>query len=126
MLKLKAMISQHDSQNSAAAALGQKIKQARRSAGLSQRELGEALELSDKAISAYEQGRAMPNVPQLRTLSKVVEQPVTYFIDPVDIDTPQTRLAEELKEMRGELKAVQTKLDTELQAIREAVESLKE
>ncbi len=60
--------------------IGQKIKRARQEVGLSQRELGSLLKLSDKAVSSYEVGRAIPPLGTLREISTVTYKPVTYFI----------------------------------------------
>ncbi len=65
--------------------LGQQIKKARQLAGFSQKELAEALELSDKTISAYEVGRVQPNLQTLKNLSRATHQPISYFVD----DSPQ-------------------------------------
>lgn len=69
--------------------LAQRLKQARKSLGYSQREMGEALQLSDKAVSAYEVGRAVPSIETLKHISKLTHRPVSYFLDEgdqVDID----------------------------------------
>jgi transcriptional regulator with XRE-family HTH domain len=58
-----------------------KIKSAREAAGLSQRELGAILKLSDRTISAYEVGRAEPSLAILQQMSHVVHQPILYFLD---------------------------------------------
>ncbi len=79
--------------------LGLRIKRARGEVGVSQKELGDALELTDKAISAYEMGRAMPNVPQIRTMSKLLNKPVTYFVEPVDVDAPLQRIEQEIESL---------------------------
>ena len=61
--------------------LATKLKQARKDRGLSQKEMGTALKLSDKAVSAYEVGRAVPSIDTLREVSKVTYKPLSYFID---------------------------------------------
>lgn len=55
--------------------LAKKIKKARKTANLSQKDLGKALKLSDKAISAYEVGRADPSVDVLKKISKITKTP---------------------------------------------------
>lgn len=59
--------------------LGQRIKLAREEAGLSQRQLGQILQLSDKAVSSYEVGRAEPSLEILQTISRATSTPVEYF-----------------------------------------------
>ena len=69
--------------------IGQKIKKARKEAGMSQEDLGRALGLTDKAVSTYEVGRASPSIDTLKEISKVTYKPITYFMsdgDPDDIN----------------------------------------
>jgi transcriptional regulator with XRE-family HTH domain len=61
--------------------LAERIKKARKEAGLTQQEMSKALQVSDKAISAYEVGRATPNVHTLKDISRVTHKPIRYFID---------------------------------------------
>jgi len=61
--------------------LGSKIKIARKEAGLSQKQLASLVGVSDKAVSAYEVGRAQPPVETLREISNVTYKPVNYFVD---------------------------------------------
>lgn len=61
--------------------LGYKIRHARRSANLSQKQLGNKLELSEMAVSAYETGRAIPPLPTLRKISEETGFPLQYFTE---------------------------------------------
>ncbi len=88
--------------------LADKIKRARLEASLSQRELGVALGLSDKSISAYETGRAEPPFGVLKKMAKKTARPVAYFgeDDPKDY-TVEAKLAQIealFKEVRALLK----------------------
>jgi len=65
---------------------GQKLKRARKEVGLSQKDLGEALKLSDKAISSYEVDRATPSLDTLKEISKLIHKPISYFLDEIDHD----------------------------------------
>lgn len=78
-------MSNTDQEKNLSNKLGQQIKKARQLAGFSQKELAEALELSDKTISAYEVGRVQPNLQTLKNLSQATQQPISYFVD----DSPQ-------------------------------------
>jgi transcriptional regulator with XRE-family HTH domain len=62
--------------------MGDKIKTARKQIGLSQKQLAEVLEVSDKAVSSYEVGRATPPLETLREISRITYKPVSYFINP--------------------------------------------
>jgi transcriptional regulator with XRE-family HTH domain len=64
--------------------LGDKIRAARKDSGYSQREFGDALKLSDKAISSYEVDRALPTIDTLREMSRLTQKPVNYFLDDGD------------------------------------------
>jgi transcriptional regulator with XRE-family HTH domain len=66
--------------------LGEKIRYARNESGLSQKELATKLQLSDKAISAYEVGRAQPSVEILRDIGQATGRNVKYFIDDEGIE----------------------------------------
>jgi len=72
---------QSDEEKELAQRVGKKIRYAREHMGLSQRQLGKVLALSDKAISSYEVGRTLPNMHILRKLGEVVDRPVAYFDD---------------------------------------------
>ncbi len=60
--------------------IGHKIKEAREDQGLSQKDLGIALGLSDKAISAYEASRTIPPLETLVRIADELNKPLEYFI----------------------------------------------
>jgi transcriptional regulator with XRE-family HTH domain len=68
--------------------LADRIRRARKEAGFSQDELGEILGVSDKTISAYEVGRAVPPFFNLMKLAKLTQKPISYFSD----ESPETQL----------------------------------
>lgn len=59
--------------------LSKVIGRSRKLAKLSQRELGDKLAISDKTISAYESGRAIPPVPTLKKIAEITKQPIDIF-----------------------------------------------
>ena len=59
--------------------LALKIRRARKESKMSQKELGEALGISDKAISSYEQARAIPPIKTLQKIAKLTRKPLGYF-----------------------------------------------
>lgn len=61
--------------------IGEKIRKARQDSGLSQKELGAILLITDKAISSYEVGRTIPNMHILKKLGEAVHKPISYFDD---------------------------------------------
>jgi transcriptional regulator with XRE-family HTH domain len=86
--------------------LGQKIRYARRNIGMSQKQLGEMLKLSDKAVSSYEVDRAVPPLETLKAISRATARPLTYFIaemtaGPQTIEDKIALIEQELREIRG-------------------------
>jgi transcriptional regulator with XRE-family HTH domain len=63
-------------------AIGERIKQARLSAGLSLRSLAQKAEVSAMAISKYETGKDMPGSDVLIRLSGVLAVPLDFFFRP--------------------------------------------
>lgn len=84
--------------------LGLKLKVARKSKGMSQAALGKMLNLSDKAVSSYEVGRATPTLEVLQEISKITYKPITYFID--DVEAEEVQLREKLDIIERELSEV--------------------
>jgi repressor LexA len=81
--------------------IGMRLKQARKERGLSQKELGDMLKLSDKAVSSYEVGRAFPTVDTLKDISRVTYKPLTYFTE--EQDNPDIDLQIKLATIEREL-----------------------
>jgi transcriptional regulator with XRE-family HTH domain len=85
--------------------LGKKLKKARTGAGMSQKQLAAKLKLSDKAVSAYEVGRAEPSLDVLRQISKLTQVSVQYFTDEMpekegDVHMKLKRIEQELAEVK--------------------------
>ncbi len=85
--------------------IGAIVRKARQERGLSQKELGERVKLSDKAISSYEVERAVPSLSILRKISVVTRKPISYFLDDlatdqVDLDAKLDSIARELTTIR--------------------------
>ena len=88
--------------------LGEKIRYSRKNIGLSQKQLGEQLHVSDKAVSSYEIGRTAPSFAQLKKISTIVHKPLSYF----DETTPpeEADLAEKIAKIEEELQEVKALL----------------
>ena len=72
-------------------AIGERLKSARRAAGLSQRALAEAAGISAMAISKYERQLDIPGSDILLRLAQALEVQTEYFLRPVTITvTPPT------------------------------------
>lgn len=81
-----------------------RIKTARKEARLSQLDLANGIGLSDKSISAYEQGRSVPPVSKLKQIADITKHPLSYFTNAVtDYDTLDSILQsieQDLQEIR--------------------------
>ena len=80
-----------------------KLQKARELKGISQRELGLLTGLSDKSISAYEQGRVMPPLDILPKLAKHLDQPISYFLNE---ESPVDKLVVQLEKLEVLLKSI--------------------
>ncbi len=83
--------------------LAQKIRQARVEAALSQKDLAGVLKLSDRTISAYEQGRATPPLETLQHISVITHKPINYFVDETVAIRTDLDLAVKIKQIELEL-----------------------
>ena len=88
--------------------LGDKIKIARVSAGMSQKQLADKLQLSEKTISAYEKERAVPPVPTLERIAGITSQPIQFFMDNGKKD-PLEEISNKLDIIIKELKTIKSK-----------------
>ena len=59
--------------------IGERIRYGRIQAGLSLRELGEKLGITQTALNNYEKGITTPDSPRLIQLAKVLDLPIEYF-----------------------------------------------
>ena len=74
--------------------LSEKIVMHRKSAGLSQEELAEKLNLSRQAVSRWESGTVMPDAGNILQLSKLFDVTADYLLNDAyqsDADTPKVR-----------------------------------
>ena len=81
--------------------IGKKIKKARKQIGLSQKELAKHLKVSDKTVSSYEVGRAVPSFKTLQEIGQVVHKPINYFGE--NSDSPDLDLQIKIKTIEREL-----------------------
>lgn len=84
--------------------LGERLKQARKDAGLSQKELAAKLNITDKAVSTYEVGRAHPSFQMMKHISRLTNKPLAFFDEDVDITKPN--IEEKLDSIELELKKI--------------------
>lgn len=74
--------------------MGERIAQLRRSKGLSQAALAQALGLSTSAIAMYEQGRREPSVSTIIALADALDVTIDYLLtgQPSATDSPHDNL----------------------------------
>lgn len=84
-----------------------RIRKARREAHLSQLELGNGIGVSDKSISAYEQGRSVPPFEKLKRIAEVTSHPLAYFTED---NVNETTIAAKLQSIERELQEVKSLL----------------
>lgn len=61
--------------------LGEKLKSARKSAGLTQEQLSEKLLVSRQAVTKWEADKGMPDIENLKLLSKLLNISIDYLLD---------------------------------------------
>ncbi len=93
--------------------IGKRIRDARSESGLSQKQLGKLLKVSDKAVSSYEVGRTTPNMHLLKKIGEIVHRPVSYFDEEesvdIDLQIKIKTIEKELLEIKRLLKQKQGK-----------------
>ena len=85
-------------------AIGKFISEERKAKGLTQKELGEALGLSDKAVSKWENGRSMPDLAVMDDLCKLLDISINDLLSGEKLsEDSYTRKAEEnMKDLMNE------------------------
>ena len=60
---------------------GEKLKKARKTAGMTQEELAIQLSVSRQAITKWESGKGLPDIENLKILSKTLDISIDYLLD---------------------------------------------
>ena len=60
---------------------GEKLKEARQKAGLSQEQLSEKLHVSRSAVAKWETGKGMPDIENLKAAAKLLNVSIDYLFD---------------------------------------------
>jgi len=68
--------------------VGKRVRQGRLDAGFSQDQLGQGLGVSFQAVQKYEQGENRLSASRLFRAAQMIAQPVSFFFDGLDRDTP--------------------------------------
>lgn len=95
--------------------LGKRIKKARVLSDMSQEELAKKLGFTNKTVSAYETGRAIPPVPTLQKIAEVTNTTLEYLVNGSDAKKPENKPQSDIIEKKldlilEELKNISNKL----------------
>jgi len=93
--------------HSLTSSLGKRISYARKDSSLSQKDLAEKLQISDRAVSAYEVGRATPPLETLQKISKITQKSLHYFLEG---EYSESDLESKLDKVQQELDQIKTLL----------------
>ena len=84
--------------------IGKRIKKARRDKGITQERFAEELGVSVSFVSQVETGEKRFNLERITEVSKILERPISYFIDGYEGETK-----DDLEEIVGLLKKMSDK-----------------
>lgn len=87
--------------------LGEKLKQARLDAGLSQRQLC-AGEITRNMLSQIENGSAKPSMDTLKYLAQRLEKPISYFLEDTAVTSPNQETMQRARTAFSEGKSEET------------------
>lgn len=90
--------------------LSHRIRSARNAAHLSQAELAQGIGVSDKSISAYEQGRSTPPFEKLKRIAHETNHPLSFFTED---NNREATIASKLASIERELLEVKQLLKNE-------------
>ncbi|MGI8854769.1 MAG: helix-turn-helix domain-containing protein [Thermomicrobiales bacterium] len=86
--------------------IGRRIRQAREEQGLLQADLGRRMSRprSHAAVSDIERGKTKPNVEELAEIARLLDKPLTYFLDTSPAESVVYRRSDPsmTREQRGE------------------------
>ncbi len=88
--------------------IARRLKTARLTAHISQSDLGAAIGVSDKSISAYEAGRSTPPFQKMAKIAELTKRPLNYFTEEDDqkanLESKMALVEKELSELRKMLR----------------------
>lgn len=77
--------------------MGKKIREARETKGLNQKDFADILNVSQASVSKYESGENIPRMNKLKQISSILDHPLHYFLEETSVnqeDAPQKRKKE--------------------------------
>ena len=94
--------------------MGVRLRTARRSVGLTQKQLAEALSVESITVSRWERGVTTPSLPRLRRIAEITESTVSDLVRAPDAATAH---AVELAALREELAETRELVDRVARAV---------
>ncbi|MFI0609180.1 MAG: helix-turn-helix domain-containing protein [Anaerolineae bacterium] len=82
---------------------GPRLERARKSAGLTQHQLAEMLEVSHRAVQSWEAGKDFPRMGKLPAISEAVREPLVYFFAEGEPEPSLATLMQEFRQLRSEV-----------------------
>ncbi len=91
--------------------IGERVKIARQSRGMTQGELGKLIGVSSKTVSAIEVARVEPSISQMQAIAVALNEPIGYFIGETvsSIESKIERVSQELEAVRKLIEQTKTK-----------------
>lgn len=87
--------------------LGDKIKQARKEAGLTRNKFAELTGVSQQQVFEWERNNSNPKLERIEVIARVTDKPASWFFDENPPDKPLTRAdLDEIKELLHEIKDI--------------------
>lgn len=94
--------------------LGEKIKIARESKGISQKDLAQMINMSDRTISAYEGGKKLPPIDTLFDIADRLDRSIVFFLtdddDPASIAERVYRTEQTLLDLLEDVKSIKSSI----------------
>jgi len=87
----------------------QSVKKARVASGMSQEDLAKKLGVSDKTISAYETGRAIPPTPTVTKIAALTNTPISELLG-IKEDDSENKLFGKLDQLIDKMSAIEQEL----------------
>lgn len=100
---------------------GDFIKKLRKEKGLTQKELGDKLNITDKAISKWERGLSFPDITMLNTLSDFFEVDVSELLNGEKGIKDKANVEVSIKEAIEKYKNIEEKRKNKLNKIKKVV-----
>lgn len=90
--------------------MGKRIRERRKSKGLTMKELGAKLNLAESTIAGYEAGYREPSASMLEKIAEVLDTSTDYLLGRTDDPTPNISKKDDLSDLSPEDRAILEKI----------------